>query len=226
MKQLIIMAAMLSGTAFHSNSSAPAAITVPDHITFDYQITQVTHTPSNGNTEIIYYFTKSGDYAAAKINTDDDLDLVIYDKNGNTMAVEGKKKQITIYNIPGLMHMGGNPGIMMATRSNIKITHSNQTKNICGYNAEAYTGIEPQSGASINFWCIKLPFDASNIYPLAKKIPNPSNESSMANFLQKDHNNFLAEISTIKGKIVETTAIGKSSLTFNSAGYTIKTLGK
>ncbi|RFS20680.1 hypothetical protein DVR12_19160 [Chitinophaga silvatica] len=214
MKTLALL--VLSGTAMRFG--APQ---IPEKISFNYEIVQQTKNQATGNIEkTTYYFTKDGNYAEVTTNSGQSL---IYVKDGPTLMVDDKKKNITTFSLPSLLGSKNTPASKMPAKPGaLQLVPGNATKTICGYNAKSYTAKDPAKG-NVTFWYLQLNFDPSIIYKMGlsskRELNNPDSPIGVA-VTHPDY--LLAEVSDPKDKSLETLSVKNTSYVFSTAGYEIK----
>jgi hypothetical protein len=233
---------------------------IPPVINFEWQVDQRMNKDeddddkNNGKaySEVSYYFTTNGDYAAIK-REGTNFSLMVYSKDGQTWMIDDKKKTITVMNMPKMVGEGGMLGKQLAEEikkapltkdrddEKFTITKSGKTKIILGnYTAEEYivknnkvlTSKMAEKTGTLSLWYVRVPFDPVKIYTMGAGRPadltamqnNPRMKNNMA-AIPVLNKNYLWVETWAGGKAgLETTRIEHKFNTIYTAGYTIKVL--
>ena len=217
---------------------------IPPTLTFDWQVTQRTG-GEDGEQEVTYYFTTSGDYAAVKPQ-DKSFSLMVYSKKRHTWMFDDKSKTVTVMNIPSVVGKGALAAKQMAEHykkgpleedkddEHFSIRKTGRTRGIAGYTADEYEMINTTAGKSgtASFWYAKVPFDPVKIYTMGVGRPTDldklRNDPKMKNNITAipvvNTNYLWVETEAGGKKGLQTLSIKKSTITVDTGGYTVRSL--
>ncbi|MBN9386022.1 MAG: hypothetical protein J0H74_35020 [Chitinophagaceae bacterium] len=240
---------------FHKNKTTVSADSVdtvrqdepiPATLTFDWQVIQRTG-GEDGEQEVTYYFTTSGDYAALKPQ-DKSFSLMVYSRQGHTWMFDDKTKTIMVMNMPRVVGEGGLAAKQMAEHfkkgplekdkndEHLSVRKTGRTREIAGYTADEYemTNTRASSGrtGAASFWYAKVPFDPVKIYTMGAGRPadpdklrnDPKMKNNIIAIPVLNTNYLWVETEAGGKKGLQTLSIKKSPVTINTSGYTIKSL--
>jgi hypothetical protein len=177
---LVLIASLLTGNI--SFAQTQSLYNLPDSYRFDYEVTQVLVNKKNVNdTSVMHFFyTKSGDYAAAEINGKGSMKrnlLVLLTHDGYSIIFDEHKKNITVISIRKLV--SDLSGLTKWIRMDSLIAHlrdktdgkdfqsvkTGNTKQVGGYNSEEYS-VSDSKGHKASVWCAKVDFNTPGDYIL------------------------------------------------------------
>ena len=175
-----LLAGLFIGNA--SMAQSPSPYQLPDSYHFDYEVTQVLfHKKNISDTSIMHFFyTKSGDYAAARISMKGNLKkplMVILTKDGTAIIINEHRKNITIISIRKLMSdlSGITKWIRMDSLmanmrkktdgNDFQSVKTGNSKQVGGYTSEEYS-ITDGKGRRGSVWCAKVDFNTQMDYIL------------------------------------------------------------
>ena len=156
---------------------------LPDSYRFDYEVTQVmAHKKNLGDTSVMHFlYTKSGDYAAARLNGKGNMRrnlLVVITNDGAVIIFNERNKNITIINIKklisdlsGLTKWIRMDSLMANMRkktdgNNFQSVKTGHTKQIGNYTSEEYSILDDK-GHRGTVWCAKVDFNTQTDYILS-----------------------------------------------------------
>jgi hypothetical protein len=221
----------------------PTATTqVPSSVSFDWEVIQQMN-GEDGKGTITYYFTTNGDYAGIKRDndTDSDLSLMVYTKEGSTLMFNDKTKTITVMRMAKVVTEGGlfskkvaeaiaKKPIKPSARDEMTITKTGKTKMICGFIADEY--LVKNEGGTGSAWYARVSFDPVKIYTMGAGRPaditklknDPKMKNNMMAIPVINKNCLMAEMEASGMKGLETTSIKNKPVIISTAGYKIKDL--
>ena len=177
---ILLVACLLNGNISAAQSQPPYQL--PDSYRFDYEVTQVlVHKKNLADTSLMHFFyTKNGDYAAARISRRDNKDgnlLVVITNSGMGIIFDEHNKNITIISIRKLISdlSGLTKWIRMdSLMANMKkktdgkdlqSVKTGNTKQVGSYTSEEYS-VSGNKGQKGNVWCAKVDFNTQTDYLL------------------------------------------------------------
>ena len=181
MKSLITI--WLLGCLFLGNATlaqSPSPYHLPESYHFDYEVTQVLlHKKNIADTSLVHFFyTKSGDYAAARISMRGNLKkslLVILTSDGTSIILNEHRKDITIISVRKLMSdlSGITKWIRMDSLmanmrkktdgKDFQSVKTGNSKQVGSYTSEEYS-ISDSKGRRGSVWCAKVDFNTQMDY--------------------------------------------------------------
>jgi hypothetical protein len=155
---------------------------LPDSYRFDYDVTQVlVHKRNLADTSVMHFFyTKSGDYAAARISSKDNKKgnlLVVITNNGMSIIFNEHNKSITIISIQKLISdlSGFTKWIRMDSLmanmrkktdgKDFQSMKTGNSKQVGSYTSEEYS-VSDNKGHKGTVWCAKVDFNTQTDYIL------------------------------------------------------------
>lgn len=246
MRHLLYLLFLLPATYTGTHSSQPPQDDepIPTSITFAWQVTQVTG-GEDGQQEVTYYFTTSGDYAAVKPQ-DKSFSLMVYSKKGHTWMFDDKTKTVMVMNMPRVVGVGAQASKEMAEHYNkgplkkdkddehITIQKTGRTREIAGYTADEYqmTNTNAKKTGTASFWYAKVPFDPVKIYTMGAGRPadldrlrnDPKMKDNITAIPVLNPNYLWVETEAGGKKGLQTLSIRKTPITVNTGGYTVRSL--
>ena len=155
---------------------------VPDSYHFDYEVTQslVSHKHPGDSCSIHFFYTKSGDYAAARINGKNgklENVFIVLTRDNNAVVFNDQKKNITVISLRKLVSDLASLTKWIKMDSLIAHLHkktdgkqfqsvkTGHTKQIGNYTEEEYT-VSDDKGHKGSVWCAKVDFNAPADYIL------------------------------------------------------------
>lgn len=236
---LLLFPVMDTGIAFPQEDES-----IPATLTFDWQVTQLTG-DEDGQQEVTYYFTTSGDYAAVKPQ-DKSFSLMVYSKKGHTWMFDDKSKTVTVMSMPHVVGQGALAAKQMAEHykkgplkkdkddEHLSIRKTGRTREIAGYTADEYEMTNTTAGKSgaASFWYAKVPFDPVKIYTMGVGRPadldklrnDPKIKNNITAIPVLNTNYLWVETEAGGKKGLQTLSIKKSAITVNTGGYAVKSL--
>jgi hypothetical protein len=177
---LLFVACLIYGNISAAQSQSPYQL--PDSYRFDYEVTQVlVHKKNITDTTVMHFlYTKSGDYAAARISKNGKMKgnlLVIITKEGMSIIFDEHNKNITIISIQKLI--SGLSGItkwirMDSLMANLKMktegkefqsVKTGNSKQVGNYTSEEYS-VSDSKGSKGSVWVAKVDFNTQTDYIL------------------------------------------------------------
>ena len=156
---------------------------LPDSYHFDYEVTQVlVHKKNMADTSVMHFlYSKSGDYAAARISSRDNKKgnlLIVITNNGTSIIFDEQSKSITIISIrklisdlSGLTKWIRMDSLMANLRKKtdgkeFQSVKTGNIKQIGNYTTEEYS-VSDSKGRKATVWCAKVDFNTQTDYILA-----------------------------------------------------------
>ncbi len=175
-----LLAGLLVGN--DSMAQSPSPYKLPESYHFDFEVTQmILHKENNSDTSTMHFFyTKSGEYAAAGINMKGDAKknlLVVLANDGTAIIFNEYRKNITIINIRKLVsdlseitkwiRMDSLMANMQKKTDGkeFQSVKTGNSKKVASYTSEEYSfsGSKAQRGS---VWCAKVDFNTQMDYIL------------------------------------------------------------
>jgi hypothetical protein len=163
-----------------SLAQTPGGYKLPDSYQFDYAVTQtVHHVKKVPDSSVVHFFyTKTGDYAAAEISRTADTRgnlFMIITRDGNTVIFDDRNKTITVISIRKLVSDLG--GLMKWIRMDSVVAHMRKTtdgkewksvktgnqKQLGKYTSEEYI-VTDSKGHKGFIWSAKMDFNTQGDY--------------------------------------------------------------
>jgi hypothetical protein len=185
MKTKIFLIICLFTCLFHANfttAQTQPQYKLPDAYHFDYDVTQVmVHKKNLADTSVMHFFySKSGDYAAARISSKDNKKgnlLLVITNNGMCIVFDEHNKNITIISIQKLM--SDLSGLTKWVRMDSLIANmrkktdgrdfqsmkTGKSKQVGNYTSEEYS-VSDNKGHKGTVWCAKVDFNTQMDYLL------------------------------------------------------------
>jgi hypothetical protein len=177
---IFFVACLLNGNILVAQSPPPYQL--PDSYRFDYEVTQVlVHKKNLADTSVMHFlYTKSGDYAAARISSKHNKKgnlLVVITNNGMTIIFDEHNKNITIISIRKLISdlSGLTKWIRMDSLmanlhkktdgKDFQSVKTGNNKQVGNYTTEEYS-VSDNKGLKGNIWCAKVDFNTQTDYIL------------------------------------------------------------
>ena len=177
---IFFVACLLNGNILVAQSQPPYQL--PDSYRFDYDVTQVlVHKRNLADTSVMHFlYTKSGDYAAARISSKDNKKgnlLVVITNNGMSIIFDEHNKSITIISIrklasdlSGLTKWIRMDSLMANMRKktdgkDFQSVKTGNSKQVGGYTSEEYS-VSDNKGHKGIVWCAKVDFNTQTDYIL------------------------------------------------------------
>ena len=177
---ILFVACLLNGNISAAQSQPPYQL--PDSYRFDYEVTQVlVHKKNLADSSVMHFlYTKSGDYAAARISSKDNKKgnlLVVITNNGMSIIFDEHNKNITIISIRKLISdlSGFTKWIRMDSLmanmrkktdgKDFQSVKTGNSKLIGSYTSEEYS-VSDNKGPKGTVWCAKVDFNTQTDYIL------------------------------------------------------------
>jgi hypothetical protein len=175
-----LLASLLQGKLSAAQSQSPYQL--PDSYRFDYEATQMlVHKKNITDTSVMHFlYTKSGDYAAARISGKVKMKsnlLVIMTKDGMSIIFDEHSKNITIISIRKLISGLSDitkwirmDSLMANLRKNtdgkdFQSVKTGKSKLVGSYTSEEYN-VSDGKGSKGSVWCTKVDFNTQMDYVL------------------------------------------------------------
>ena len=185
MKSTFIIVILLFATVLSANRSIaqePSSFKLPDTYHFDYEVVQVVEGKKDATDSCVlhFFYTKSGDYAAARINRKNASKegwFIILSREGNGIILDNQKKNITVVNLHKLMSSFSNIAKYIKMDSLMAHLHqkgegkhlesvkTGNTKQIGSYTADEYS-VSDMKGHKSSIWCARVDFSTPVDYIL------------------------------------------------------------
>jgi hypothetical protein len=181
MKNRILCSLCFIGSFFTGNkvlAQSGALYSLPDTYRFDYEVDQLITGRKNLTDTVRFYYTKSGDYAAASFSPKERMKgntVIVITREGNVVAMNERKKTITIISIRKMIsdmaHLTKYIKIdslmaNMKRNSNggeLNSVKTGNTKTIGNYTAEEYS-LSGKKGEKASIWYAKVDFNTPGDY--------------------------------------------------------------
>jgi hypothetical protein len=177
---ILFVASLLNVNISAAQSQPPYQL--PDSYRFDYEVTQVlVHKKNLADTSVMHFlYTKSGDYAAARISSKDNKKgnlLVVITKDGMSIIFDEHNKNITMISIrklisdlSGLTKWIRMDSLMANMRKktdgkDFQSVKTGNSKQIGNYTSEEYS-VSDNKGHKGTVWCAKVDFNTQTDYIL------------------------------------------------------------
>jgi hypothetical protein len=173
---LCFMASFFAGNKVLAQSGT--LYTIPDNYRFDYEVDQQITGRKNQPDTIRFYYTKSGDYAAASFSQKARMKgnlFIILTRQGNVVVMNEHRKNIKIVSIPKMISDMTQlvkyikiDSLMANMRRNtngreFSSVKTGNTKIIGSYTAEEYN-ISRKKGEKASIWYAKVDFNTQGDY--------------------------------------------------------------
>ena len=242
---LLFFVALLKGNG--SGAQTPSSYQLPGAYQFDYSVEQsMSYKNKTADTTIMYfYYTKNGDYAAARITARFQKKgnlFIVMTRDGMTIVFDEQKKEITILSLRKLASdlMGLTKWIrmdsLMAHMHNkpdgrgFQSVKTGNTKPLGKYSSDEYT-ITGNRGHKGSVWCTKVDFATQTDYILSavggNMLKMMTNQQSPHPLLQAlmQSNTLVTEINLKDSSgdtemEMHTVSINPITTTVSTAGYT------
>ncbi len=185
MKTKIFLIIWVFTSLFQANfaiAQSPPQYNLPETYHFDYEVTQVmVHKKELADTTVMHFlYTKSGDYAAARINDKRNMKenlLVVITNDGTGIIFNERNKNITIISIKklisdlsGLTKWIRMDSLMANMRKktdgkDFQSTKTGGSKQVGSYTSEEYS-VTDSKGHKGTVWCAKVDFNTQTDYIL------------------------------------------------------------
>jgi hypothetical protein len=166
-----------------SFAQSPAGFKLPDSFQFDYTVTQtIHHVKKMPDSSVIHFFyTKTGDYAAAEISRSADTRgnlFIVITREGNTAIFDDRNKTITVISIRKLVSELGE--LMKWIRMDSVVAHmrkrtdgkawksvkTGNQKQLGKYTSEEYI-VTDSKGHNGSVWSAKMDFNTQGDYMMS-----------------------------------------------------------
>jgi hypothetical protein len=177
---IFLVACLLNGNILVAQSQP--LYQLPDSYRFDYDVTQaLVHKRNLADTSVMHFlYTKSGEYAAARISSKDNKKgnlLVVITNNGMSIIFDEHNKSITIISIrklisdlSGLTKWIRMDSLMANMRKktdgkDFQSMKTGNSKQVGSYTSEEYS-LSDNKGHKGTVWCAKVDFNTQTDYIL------------------------------------------------------------
>ncbi len=243
---ILFVACLLNGNISVAQSQPPYPL--PDGYHFDYEVTQVmVHKKNLADTSVMHFlYTKSGDYAAARISSRDNKKgnlLVVITNKGMCIIFDEHNKNITIISIrklisdlSGLTKWIRIDSLMANMRKktdgrDFQSVKTGNSKQVGSYTSEEYS-VSDNKGHKGTVWCAKVDFNTQMDYLLGAA---GSNFLKMMSGRMATHPLFQAltqpkilvtDIETsdsaeVRRMNMHTLSINQTHISFSTSGYVV-----
>jgi hypothetical protein len=166
--------------------------------------------------------------------------MVIFTKDGVTIAIDNDKKSIVIFRMSNMLSGFANNAASAKTNPSANAHHDSaanyqslktgNTKQICGYPAEEYV-VTDNKGEKAHVWYVKVDFNAQLFYTMAASgMKGPGNsDNSPQNPFQKSMSNpnlLVGEVDAEKHPehALTTESITKKEMVIATSGYNVRNM--
>jgi hypothetical protein len=173
---LFVVVSFFAGNKVFAQSGT--LYTLPDNYRFDYEVDQQITGRKNQTDTIRFYYTKSGDYAAASFSPKERMKgnmFIVLTRAGNVVVMNERKKNIKIVSIPKMISDMTQlvkyikiDSLMANMRRNtngheFSSVKTGNTKTIGSYTTEEYN-VSGKKGEKASIWYAKVDFNTQGDY--------------------------------------------------------------